>query len=146
MSQFEELAADECLRLLKTRKVGRIAWSASPAPPVLPVNYTVVDGAIWFRTAPYSSIVKALEEDKVSFQVDEIDEFLACGWSVLVIGSAECPEEPRDIPHDMSDRPDPWAAGDRRMYVRVTPDRITGRRVHPIVASTPLRPVWQDME
>ena len=36
-----------------------------------------------------------------------------------------------ELPAD-EDRPTPWVEGTRNMYVRITPDRITGRRVLPV--------------
>lgn len=127
--RFEELTTEECWKLLAGHRVGRIAWSGVRGLQVMPVNYTVVDQAILFRTSPTSGIAKALYEAEAAFQVDDVDEFLQSGWSVLVQGSTTYLDTPEDLPHDLSDRPEPWAPGVRQMYIRVDPQTITGRRV-----------------
>ena len=51
------------------------------------------------------------------------------GWSVLVRGlggSLEWDQLP-----DQDNRPEPWAAGSRNVYVVITAERVTGRRVLP---------------
>jgi Pyridoxamine 5'-phosphate oxidase/Response regulator receiver domain len=48
---IEELDENECLYLISPGGVGRIAYTGRFGPAVLPVNYTVRDGAVIFRTA-----------------------------------------------------------------------------------------------
>ncbi|MFD0392198.1 helix-turn-helix domain-containing protein [Streptomyces nogalater] len=48
--RFTELGEEDCRRLLSTHGVGRIAVSTDAAPVVVPVNYSVIDDAIVFRT------------------------------------------------------------------------------------------------
>jgi nitroimidazol reductase NimA-like FMN-containing flavoprotein (pyridoxamine 5'-phosphate oxidase superfamily) len=127
---MRELDREECLSLIRSKHVGRIAWCGVRGPQVLPVNYVVTDDdAVLFRTSPHSQIAKALYETQAAFQVDDADEFLQAGWSVLIVGTATYLRDPNDIPTDLDDRPTPWAGGVRTMYIRVSPDVITGRRV-----------------
>ena len=51
---LERLDEDECLRLISPGGVGRLAFSGRYGLTVFPVNYTVHDGSIMFRTAEYS--------------------------------------------------------------------------------------------
>lgn len=129
--RLQELERSECLELLASKQVGRVAWCGGSGPQVLPVNYTVVDCGILFRTSPYSQIEKSLYETRAAFQVDEIDDFLEAGWSVLVVGSPSYVSDPSDTPQNLKDRPEPWAPGVRNLYIRIEPESITGRRVHP---------------
>jgi len=129
MGRFDELDEAECLRLLTSKHVGRVAWCGSRGPQVLPVNYTIVDGSVVFRTSPYSQLAKALYENDTAFQVDDVDEFLQAGWSVLVVGSATYLKHAEEVPKSLEDRPTPWAPGVRQMYIRIEPRSITGRRV-----------------
>ena len=39
---LEELEAEECLRLLATQGIGRVAFIVDGEPTVLPVNFTLV--------------------------------------------------------------------------------------------------------
>src|SRR5262245_54549918 len=87
---FQPLDEAECMQLLHTRAVGRIAFDADDGIQVYPVNHVVYDGNVYFRVSPYSRIVKQLQHSsQVSYQVDDFDEFLRAGWSVLLLGTGE---------------------------------------------------------
>jgi len=128
---FEVLTEKECRELLGAKSVGRLGFVGPDGPAVLPVNYVVHAGAIMFRTAPYNIVAASVRGQRVAFEVDELDDFLQGGWSVLVGGEAEFVEDDDELPSVLSERPEPWAEGSRPLYVRVPTARITGRRVHP---------------
>jgi transcriptional regulator with XRE-family HTH domain len=50
--ELVELSTEECRARLSTHGVGRLAMSTPTGPVVVPVNYSVVDDAVVFRTAP----------------------------------------------------------------------------------------------
>ena len=129
--RFEVLTDEECRELLGARTVGRIGFVGPDGPEILPVNYVLHGGAVMFRTAPYNIVAASVRGQRVAFEVDELDDFLQGGWSVLVVGEAEFVEEDDELPSVLSERPEPWAEGSRPLYVRVPTARITGRRVHP---------------
>src|SRR5688572_3607376 len=54
MKEPVELTVSECLGLLGGGVVGRVALSTRLGPRIVPVNYAMYDGAIIFRTSPYS--------------------------------------------------------------------------------------------
>ncbi|MCH5671918.1 helix-turn-helix domain-containing protein [Streptomyces gilvus] len=127
--EFVELSATECRALLDTHGVGRIAVPTASGPLVVPVNYSVVDGAIVFRTAPGTTPARA-SGHRVAFEVDRIDDAFSSGWSVLVRGYAEIVTDPAEagrlaeLAHST-----PWAGGRRDQWVRVDPLAVTGRRI-----------------
>jgi len=127
--KLRELDPSECLELLRSRSVGRVAFCAEDGPVVLPVNYAVHDGDVLFRTSPHNSIARHVNSRPAAFQVDEIDDFTQSGWSVLLRGTAELVEDVHDLPQE--DRPVSWAEGTRTLYVRVPGGSITGRRLYP---------------
>lgn len=127
--KLRELDHSECLELLDTRSVGRVAFCAEDGPVVLPVNYVVHEGDVLFRTSPHNSIARHVNSRPAAFQVDEIDDFTQSGWSVLVRGKAELVEDIHDLPREV--RPVPWAEGTRSLFVRVRGLSITGRRLYP---------------
>ncbi|MPY56031.1 pyridoxamine 5'-phosphate oxidase family protein [Streptomyces spongiae] len=129
--QLRDLSPDECRVLLSTHGVGRIAVSTPNGPAVVPVNYEVVEDAIVFRTAPDSVPAAAVGTD-VAFEVDHVDEAMSKGWSVLVVGPARAVTEP-DAVRRLVDgaHTEPWAGGEREMWVAILPTRITGRRITP---------------
>ena len=131
--RFEHLSRSECLELLEAKQVGRVAYCVATGPVVLPVNYTVRDESIVFRTAAGGTLARSMKDQPASFQVDEIDDFLQAGWSVLVSGTAHWVVDTEDLSDLWWDRhqPEPWAPGERNAFVRIVPSTITGRRVHP---------------
>ncbi|MFE4823048.1 helix-turn-helix domain-containing protein [Streptomyces sp. NPDC056704] len=128
-AQLIELSAEECRARLSTHGVGRLATETAEGPLIVPLNYSVVDGAIAFRTAPGTTSAKAVGTD-VAFEVDHIDEALSQGWSVLVRGRARAVTDPdaarRLEEHAYSDA---WAGGERSLWVCVDPVAVTGRRI-----------------
>lgn len=129
--RLKELDQAECLELMRTRSVGRVAYCDDDGPVVLPVNYVVADdGGVLFRTSPHTPLAQHLASGPAAFEVDEIDDVTESGWSVLVRGTASY-VDPDDLPADDDDRPSPWAAGVRTLHVRVSPRVVSGRRLIP---------------
>ncbi|MDX3458900.1 pyridoxamine 5'-phosphate oxidase family protein [Streptomyces sp. ME02-8801-2C] len=127
--EFVELGTEECWRRLSTHGVGRLAVTTAEGPTVLPVNYSVVDGAIAFRTAP-GSTASQVPGTRVAFEVDHIDEAFSQGWSVLLRGPARGVTDP-DAVRQLMERAysTPWAGGRRDMWVCIDPVDITGRMI-----------------
>ncbi|MFD9130327.1 helix-turn-helix domain-containing protein [Kitasatospora sp. NPDC059571] len=123
------LTEDECWDRLGGHGVGRIAVPADPAPLVLPVNYAVDAGTVVYRTDPHGPAAPR-PGVPVSFQVDRVNEAMSSGWSVLVVGAAAAVEDAAEVARLQADHPlGPWAGAGRPLWVRVTPDRLTGRRI-----------------
>jgi nitroimidazol reductase NimA-like FMN-containing flavoprotein (pyridoxamine 5'-phosphate oxidase superfamily) len=127
--RLEELGVDECLRLLRTRFVGRIAYVVDGRPNIMPLNYAVVDGAIVMRTGYGDTLDTLADRPAVAFEVDDIDPDYHQGWSVVVHGKAEEVWHPNELAR-LRDVPlRPWAPGAREHYVRILSSQITGRRI-----------------
>lgn len=125
--QLVDLSAEECWELITTMPVGRIAWSTSTGPVVVPVNFSVDGRSIKIRTAAYSSMVQKADVERVAFEVDHIDEATHTGWSVLARGRAEV----RYGEPDDGTGPEPWPRGPRSATVVIDVDEITGRWLNP---------------
>src|SRR5438128_11864445 len=83
------LSRDECLDLLRSRSVGRLAYVARAGlPDLVPVNYVLYDDALLIRSGAGPKLRAAERGDVVAFQVDDIDETASTGWSVVVHGRA----------------------------------------------------------
>jgi nitroimidazol reductase NimA-like FMN-containing flavoprotein (pyridoxamine 5'-phosphate oxidase superfamily) len=127
---IDTLDEGECLRLLATEDVGRIAVVLGRQPLIFPVNYVLDGNVVVFRTDPGTKLVAASLE-KVAFEVDYIDRETHSAWSVVVQGVGQevtgaysgLFEHLRSLPVT------PWAPGDKARWVRVLPVHITGRRV-----------------
>jgi nitroimidazol reductase NimA-like FMN-containing flavoprotein (pyridoxamine 5'-phosphate oxidase superfamily) len=109
--------------------VGRVGFAAADGIMMLPVNFAVAGKTIVFRTAP-DTLLAVYANGQLSFEADHIDEALRTGWSVLVSGRAHVVTGEREVRRlEVRTRLEPWAAGPRDVYVRITPTRISGRRL-----------------
>ncbi len=126
---FSRLSAHECRDLLASHGVGRVAVPTLSGPVIVPVNYSVVEGAVVFRTAPGTTLFEAAG-CQVAFEVDRIDDVFSQGWSVLVRGHARVVADPDDIRRlTESVHSEPWTGGRRDVWVRIDPLVVTGRRI-----------------
>jgi hypothetical protein len=89
-------------------------------------------GDIVFRTDSTSAVIAATFKEPVSFEVDNLDEALSEGWSVLLKGEARVIAEPAELERARALGIAPWAGGERRKYVRVVPRQVSGRRIRGI--------------
>jgi nitroimidazol reductase NimA-like FMN-containing flavoprotein (pyridoxamine 5'-phosphate oxidase superfamily) len=132
---IEALDEDECRRLISPGGIGRIAYQSRFGPAVLPVNYRMHDGAILFRTAAQSPLDEDLQtgiadaEYRVAFEIDAFDPETRQGWSVLVQGAAHHVQPGAEREDALTAGVEPWPDGERELFVRIVPFRITGRRI-----------------
>jgi nitroimidazol reductase NimA-like FMN-containing flavoprotein (pyridoxamine 5'-phosphate oxidase superfamily) len=132
---LEDLDETECLRLITPGGIGRIAYTGRYGPTVFPVNYRLHAGTIVFRTAQDSPTDEDLRtgiahaEYKVAFEIDEIDLAAREGWSVLVQGPLHHVESDSERAEVLQAGVETWPRGDRELFLRIVPSRITGRRI-----------------
>lgn len=130
MPQARPLSRSECHALLSSGVAGRLALSAPDGPHIVPLNYSVVDGAVVVRTSPYSVLGTHGRDALVAFETDCFDPDRREGWSVVVRGRAEVVRDRGQldaIRHQWE--PQPWASGARSLVMRIRLDELTGRRL-----------------
>jgi nitroimidazol reductase NimA-like FMN-containing flavoprotein (pyridoxamine 5'-phosphate oxidase superfamily) len=131
---LEQLSEEESLRLAAGAVVGRIGFTGRYGPVVLPVNFKLIDGAVVFRTDGKSSLDEDLRtgitdaEYRVAFEIDQIDETERTGWSVMIQGAAHYLEDEEERIAAAAGI-DPWAGGDKDVYISIRPVLVTGRRI-----------------
>ncbi|MGW7681570.1 helix-turn-helix domain-containing protein [Kribbella sp. NPDC054772] len=123
---LEPMRAEECLRLIESRSIGRIAYAGVGELIVIPVNYCTLDRLIVFRTASDSAVAQ-YDLEPIAFELDFVDEGMRDGWSVLVNGTVR-PAVDLEI-EAVRDRVEPWAGAPRDTYLVIDPHHITGRRI-----------------
>ncbi|UKY47905.1 helix-turn-helix domain-containing protein [Streptomyces inhibens] len=131
------LSPAECHERLSTHGVGRVAVTVDDAPAVFPVNYTVADELIAYRTAPEAGPAAAAGQE-VALEVDHIDDAFSQGWSVLVVGRAHVVTnsyESRRLEEHAHTAP--WVGDGRHQWIAIHPTRITGRRIRVMGAHAP---------
>jgi nitroimidazol reductase NimA-like FMN-containing flavoprotein (pyridoxamine 5'-phosphate oxidase superfamily) len=128
-TEIEVLSEDECMELLRSHTVGRIALNDHDQPLIFPVNYAANEDGVVFRTAPGIKLQEA-PITRVAFEIDEVDTVAGVAWSVVVKGVAyhitwavdSTSERMRDLD------PRPMAPGERSNWIAVRRQEITGRR------------------
>lgn len=122
----------ECLRMLAGDSVGRLAIVHGGAPVIFPVNYALDGEDIVFRTDPGTKL-GAGPRSPACFEIDALDRKNRSGWSVVASGRLE---EVTEYDWRRWQRIrllaiTPWALGDKSHWMRLVPERITGRYVGP---------------
>jgi nitroimidazol reductase NimA-like FMN-containing flavoprotein (pyridoxamine 5'-phosphate oxidase superfamily) len=128
-SGIEVINSDECRRLLAQDEIGRIAVVNGATPMIFPVNYALDGDAIIVRTMPGSRL--DVGQGHAAFEVDSFDREHKAGWSVLVTGHLEEVSwyQWKDVERIKAIPLQPWAGGERNLWLRLRPSFITGRIV-----------------
>jgi nitroimidazol reductase NimA-like FMN-containing flavoprotein (pyridoxamine 5'-phosphate oxidase superfamily) len=131
------MGPEQCRVRLGQVALGRIGVIVDGRPEIFPVNhvYDAETDCVVFPTNPGTKLHAALTWPWIAFEVDGLDED-GSGWSVLVVGRAE-PLPPGDLARVAPRRAARWRTA-AVQWVRIVPDRITGRRIEAIdVADRP---------
>ena len=127
---LRQISTEECWRLVADEPVGRLAFLVDSTPKIFPLNHSIYDGAVYFRTSAYGEIARSVANQAVAFEVDHIYAEDWSGWSVLITGVARRVDDSKTLaalwsPHRMN----PWAEGSRKVSIEIDPGEITGRMV-----------------
>lgn len=124
----QRLSEDACWAMLDRHQLGRVALVHFDRPVVYPVNYVTDGRSVVFRSAPGTKLTMSASGAAAAFEVDEADLVFESGASVLVHGHLEAVTDPSEVERLDGLGLRTWAPG-RDRYVRVVPERVTGRRL-----------------
>src|SRR5829696_8443623 len=95
---FEPIGRQQCLDLIESHHLGRIAWQAADLPQILPISYAMLQGSIYFRTLPDGILAELAQPTRT-------------GWSIVLHGHSSAVREPDELA-DLwaSDSLVPWAS------------------------------------
>jgi uncharacterized protein len=122
----EELDEQQCWELMGGATLGRLALCVAGEVDIYPVNYYADGTSILFRTAPGTKLLELTVHDAVAFETDGYTEREA--WSVVAHGRAGELESQSDIRTADEAPLRPWIPTLKYRYVRIIPERMTGRR------------------
>lgn len=132
MSAVTELGYAESMGLLRASDYGRVAFHPPAGLRIVPVNYTVADGAVVWRTAPYSELGTYGSGQPAVFEVDSVDSAAHRAWSVVASGRMEVVSDYDEVVLIRAAHgPKPLAGGSRNLYMKLRIDDLTGRRIGP---------------
>jgi nitroimidazol reductase NimA-like FMN-containing flavoprotein (pyridoxamine 5'-phosphate oxidase superfamily) len=126
---LEVLTEQQCVELLSSRDLGRVALTIGHQPEVFPVNYSTDRSIVVFRTARGTRLDR-VTEGRIAFEVDDWDPRAGVGWSVMLKGVAQ----------EVTSSIDPFASflrtrevrplapGERELWIAIYPSEVSGRR------------------
>lgn len=127
-SQVEVLAAEDCWQYLQSSYIGRLAVINGAVPEIFPVNFTVVEETVVFRTAPGTKLRALLAGAAVAFEADGLNAYGTEVWSVVVKGKPGAfSGDPASLQEAGPDR-EPWQSGLKEHLVQIQPAEVSGRR------------------
>ena len=127
-SPIERLGEDECWALLAGNDLARLALRRGDGVDIFPVNYTVNDRRIFFRSAPGSKLVDLTRDPAVAFEIDGAEGRV--WWSVVVRGRAHPLETSAEVERADGLALKPWIPTLKYVFVRIEPDSLSGRSFH----------------
>jgi len=121
-----QLDERECWSALRHASVGRVAIVVDGKPEIFPVNHVVDAATVVFRTAAGTKLRAAAERQPAAFEVDGWEEHEA--YSVVVHGRLSQITHPEQLIETLGLSLAPWESSPKGSFVRLEPDRISGRR------------------
>lgn len=133
--EVHQLAASDCLELLRTANIGRVSVASDANSLGFTVNYALDGESILFRAGRRAKR-EVPAGATVTFQVDVFDARYQEGWSVTVSGTV-------DVASDTGARSastsaatshlysSPWMDTGEAAWMRLRPYAVTGRQTKP---------------
>lgn len=124
---METLERSECLDLLRSAHIGRVATTIGALPVVVPVTYVTDGDTIVFAAGEHTKLAAATRNQVVAFEVDHLNG--DGGWSVLATGHAHVIADSDRVHRLRLTGPKPWVANTPAFFLEVVPELLTGRRM-----------------
>lgn len=122
----ESLSTEECWAFLERTELGRLALSAAGSIDIMPINYIVHNGKLYFRTAPGTKLALLTINHNVALEIDEVRDGTA--RSVVVHGAARELDGTAEKDEIDSLPLRPWIPTVKYNFVEITPSELTGRQ------------------
>ncbi len=129
MGKLEVLPPAECVTRLGRAKVGRVGVCIGGVAEIFPVNFSLLNDAIVFRTGEGTKLYAATRNHVLAFEVDDFDDDVRLGWSVLVVGPSEEITDPKEVNAARKLLSGTWVPTERYHVLRIDPERISGRQI-----------------
>jgi nitroimidazol reductase NimA-like FMN-containing flavoprotein (pyridoxamine 5'-phosphate oxidase superfamily) len=133
----ESLDEAECMKLLSTRRIGRLVYTSRYGPVALPSEYKICEGSIVFRTYRTTFTEEDLRtgiedaEYQVVIEADQTDPDAREGWLVHVRGTAHHIDTEADRASIADIGLTSWLEGEPEHFIRVDPISVRGQRIRP---------------
>ena len=132
--RMEELTRPQCLELMGSVQVGRLAFVHNALPAIRPVNHLVDGDLIVIRATIGAAITREVSIGRhgmtVAYEADAIDTARQVGWSVIVVGPARLLTDQSAIDRYRA-RIEPWVQGPADEVISISADMVHGYRMVP---------------
>ena len=135
---LEVLERAECLQLLATSKIGRLAYSRGGTLAVIPVNVACADDRMLFRLGTGAALAAVYDKQLLTLEVDAIDLDTWCGWSINIVGAPE--EIPAALAGTVGQGLRSWLRPESTRLFSLRTDHLEGRRLAPPRRANPPPP------
>jgi uncharacterized protein len=125
----EVLDKAQCLALMATMLLGRIAFTEGALPAVQPVAFALAHGEVFIPTHRGSTVAAASRGAVVAFEVDEFDALSRTGWDVTIVGASRVISDPAEVDHLDELGVRAWAAPGDHCYIGIRAQLVRGRRI-----------------
>jgi uncharacterized protein len=128
---LDALTREECFKLLREERIGRLAYTDGLGPIAIPVNYSLAGECVVLRMERGNTVLP-LDQSMLAFEADHIDADAHSGWSVVVRGPGRelsLPDVPALLRKMPGGPPHPWAEGIHNVWIEISPEVVTGRRL-----------------
>lgn len=127
---FERLGADECWLLVGNQGVGRIGFMGDAQIQIMPTRYDAQSGTAYFRAGTFGELARRVHGRGVTLQVDDIDQRMFSGWSVVMTGTAHRVDDAATVAERWAlGRPSTWLPAPESQWIALHVDDIRGERV-----------------
>jgi uncharacterized protein len=140
----EVLDEVQCLALMATVPLGRIAFTEGALPAVQPVAFALGAGEVFVPTHRGSKVAAASRGAVVAFEVDDYDPGARTGWNVTVVGASRVISDADEVDRLDELGVQPWAPGEAHCYIGIQTQLVRGRRIRRRTAVLDGRPVVLD--
>lgn len=125
------LGESACWELLPTAGVGRLAWmNPDGRIMIIPVNYGRDAHTVIVRTGATELLERARASTRVGFQVDDLEQGLRSGWTILFDGTLTAVEDAAEAER-LARLVDPWLREPRPYVLLLRVEQVTGRGLRP---------------
>jgi uncharacterized protein len=129
---LDVLDREECLRLMATQNVGRLAYCVHGGARIEVVNFVVDGGGVVIRMDVGSKTIAVGRGSGLAVEADDLDKESGTGWDVTVAGPVDWVEEPAEVER-LAELLQCWAPGAREHFARIRAAHVFGRRIRRVV-------------
>lgn len=122
---YRDLSQDECWDMLSGMSFGRLAFAVAGVPEIVPINYTVADRKLYFRTSEGTKLSGLTINHSVAFEIDTYEDDSAA--SVIISGTARELQSKDELAWAETLPLRPWVPTHKYHFVEIVPDEVTGR-------------------